>query len=1048
MLSQCSVTYVSEIEERKKSLFAFKLSQTGCPSVYLLADDQLTLAKWMMSLQAEGSKVQMDTDLAAEVHEKRLTQKARQARELGMSPDDRRLAKQVELQLKRNSCPVFSIAELHFLEGSADPGDTSMRGDKSGANEKGNNSMQSRTTDTFTGLPADIYEEEYSDVPCGIHDEPPMSKCEANTISTIDNLTLQQAYCILQPSQPQSNDICDAVSIPVQTNELPESKRPTQFSAISHEVNPTAKPRRVRTSKFSMDVKNESEKLLQSAMAAVRRTASLDKAVVQRPARFMPALSRPPSLYRSSPSQTSPSEDSDRVTSFFSPASCSPDDDIDAVDFGGSSSSVRNTLGDNDSRDPLPPTSGSHVQCESYVIPSQIHELALKEAWSKDEDFLLGVIKDQLRLRSQGEAGVARDVRGSDETVLIVNEEWGAGKDGKKQLSAPPKKAMESGETSDSSDPEAVTSFRKHPSIDEHSNATSGSMSASFTGSVTASSTGSLTSGVLNSGIDSGKMQGFVDKRGFDDKWTRFWCVLRQGCLYFYLRAEDRASTDVTDLSGYEATQLIDSFPGRRFILRLDHKDYITVIVSLDTRDDLTSWYQAVKAAAVPLKKKPSFSSQISDDVARPSPDETDARHPSPSAQTVKEKLLAEMLRQKEELEKIQAARLSLRNQDTDFQLSQLRGSSPTAAADQICALTRLKQRRMSTQIKLDAIKKHIGDTSASKERKTVFQIGRRKPDLVPLEVQGQKNDLEEQVKSLSSRLEALDTCITSHGATSPREAEPTDKSILKKGYSRYASDLNLSRATQLANESKKEIFYGSNGDISARLKDKDMSRSTSLKSSVQKLAHRTFGRANWHWSRKSTSPTEDKEDTKANPPMSPPNYLSEVTPDVIDMTNNNTQVNGKLSMMVDGKDICAPPDGFKTDYKFLSSTLPKNRGVVSVTTHRSYTMSTSSSALSSSSTHLDRLSKRLIPSSSFPSLVESMVSEVGQVQGHRFLTAQKTNGQLPVSTAALDSVDSSGRTLAKGRSASLRREVTPSTLAQIEAFEELSNKFLKDSSK
>lgn len=594
---------------------------------------------------------------------------------------------------------------------------------------------------------------------------------------------------------------------------------------------------------------------------------------------------------------------------------------------------------------------------------------------------------------------------------------------------------MESGETSDSSDTEAFSSFPKHPSTDQRNSVTS----ASSAGSVTASSTGSNTIGTLTSGADSdGKMQGFVERRGFDDKWSRFWCVLREACLFFYLRPDDRASTDVTDLRGYEVTQLIDSFPGKRFILRLDHKDYITVIVSLDSRDDMTSWYQAMKAAVGSLDDRPSFSLQMSD-VIRPSG--CDAQHPSPSAQTVKEKLLAEMLRQKEELEKIQAARLSLKNQDP-----QTHGSPHMDTADQICALTRLKQRRMSTQIKLDTIKKHMGDNAAIKEKKTVFQIGRKKPDLVPLEVQGKRNDLEEQVKSLSSRLEALDTCITSHGSTGARKTDSTDKSILKKGSLHYASDLSLSHAAQLVNESRKENFYGSNGDISPRLKDKDMSRSTSLKSSVQKLAYRTFGRANWHWNRKSTSPTDDKEETRVDPPPgSPSNYLSEITPDVIDMTNNNNQVNGKLSLMVDGKDIRAPPDCFKTEYTFLSSTVPKHRGNVSMITSKDYTMSMT--ALSSSSTHLDRFNKRLIPSSSFPSLAESNITETGPTQAHHFFTVQKKRSQ-PMSNAVHDHVDSSSKPVSKNRSASLRREVTPRTLAQIEAFEELSNKFLKDFSK
>ncbi|KAH9514132.1 hypothetical protein Btru_030361 [Bulinus truncatus] len=133
---------------------------------------------------------------------------------------------------------------------------------------------------------------------------------------------------------------------------------------------------------------------------------------------------------------------------------------------------------------------------------------------------------------------------------------------------------MDSEETSESSDSEKVTSFTLFPPQQEN-------------------------------GLSEchAQMQGFVEKRGYDDKWTRYWCVLREACLYFYLRPDDKASVDVTELTGYGVTELIDSFPGKPFILKFDHKDYVSVTLSLDCHSDMQEWFQAIKSVLTSLKR-------------------------------------------------------------------------------------------------------------------------------------------------------------------------------------------------------------------------------------------------------------------------------------------------------------------------------------------------------------------------------------------------------------------------------------------------------------
>ena len=73
VLSPCTVTYVVESElelHRKKSrhrlnqrLFAFKLSQPHCKSIYACADNHHSLLQWMMALQTEASRVQVRLDI-------------------------------------------------------------------------------------------------------------------------------------------------------------------------------------------------------------------------------------------------------------------------------------------------------------------------------------------------------------------------------------------------------------------------------------------------------------------------------------------------------------------------------------------------------------------------------------------------------------------------------------------------------------------------------------------------------------------------------------------------------------------------------------------------------------------------------------------------------------------------------------------------------------------------------------------------------------------------------------------------------------------------
>ncbi|XP_012943095.1 uncharacterized protein LOC101857362 [Aplysia californica] len=602
-------------------------------------------------------------------------------------------------------------------------------------------------------------------------------------------------------------------------------------------------------------------------------------------------------------------------------------------------------------------------------------------------------------------------------------------------------------------------------------------------------------------------MEGFVEKRGVSEHWNRYWCVLRDVCLYSYLKPHDQVPSDVTELRGYTAAQLIDKIQGKRFVLSLEHTNYIPVFLSLDSREELSAWHDSIQMTLTQFHEGPE--DVFAEPGATVGGDKACGR---PAVQSVKQKLLAEMLRQKLELEKIQAARNGLKAESAQRLenraaassaapglSSSSSSSSPSSSShprpastlwssvaaaarsghvasedDRVCTLTRLRQRRMSTQIKINAIQREMdASTSHSKERKNVFQRNRKRPDLVQghTESECRRPELEEQVKSLSSRLQELDTRITSHGAAGPRDAEMSD--LMASQHTTWGVTAGGGGGGRGGGGGVGKSWSEEGHDCdSDRDRDSDKEKgggkSSSLKFSVQKFAHRTFAKANWNWYKKSAGQSEDQDSNNSTNSSSSSrtkvlfaHSKSEPPPDVIDMTsnNNNNQSNRKLvHSSIDTSDIYAPPDSFKTDYSALSLTLPNPKKSGTARTPKERILSKISS--SHSFTHLERFSSRLKSSSSSPSL-DKLASEpdkdktddlsLARVDGLA-LGAGLSNGDLVESrVSGTCSAPSSARGGAKsprssGLLSSPRREVNPNALAEIQAFEELSLKFLESS--
>ncbi|KAK3104928.1 hypothetical protein FSP39_013362 [Pinctada imbricata] len=307
---------------------------------------------------------------------------------------------------------------------------------------------------------------------------------------------------------------------------------------------------------------------------------------------------------------------------------------------------------------------------------------------------------------------------------------------------------------------------------------------------------------------------GYMERRSFSGQWIRYWYVLKDGTMFCYLTPDDNVTVDILNLQGYKIAYLVDKFRGKRFVLQLSHQEYSSIYMSLESREKMTEWLECLQlATGVP----PSPHGVLDD---QDSPEQLSDKSSDPDyhdkCQSVKQKLLAEMLRQKHELEKKQATRQKRQSGD---------GGNPEMMTeeDQIRDVTRLRQRRMSAQIKMDTIQKQL-QSAASSGKKFPFKFGAKK------KVPENKNEhLQEQLKELSVKLEEIDRNLSSH--TKPTEF----------------LDMNQNKRQVAIEETRtSHDFYDNNGDV-------NKGNGKNIKASVQKLKTKTFSKGAKSKNRKST---------------------------------------------------------------------------------------------------------------------------------------------------------------------------------------------------
>ncbi|KAJ8319858.1 hypothetical protein KUTeg_001445 [Tegillarca granosa] len=238
-----------------------------------------------------------------------------------------------------------------------------------------------------------------------------------------------------------------------------------------------------------------------------------------------------------------------------------------------------------------------------------------------------------------------------------------------------------------------------------------------------------------------------------------YWYVLKDGTLFCYLTPDDNVTADILNITGYKLTSLIDKFRGKRFVLQLQHEEYASTYLSVDSREEMSDWLETLEKATAELP------------CANGAPEEEN----------------------------------KLQQSDTDRLLQTW---SPESDEKLISDVTKLRQRRMSAQIKVDVIQKQMQPQQTS--NKKFFNFGGKKKH-----VTSNNEHLEGQLKELTDKLQKIDQDLSSHNYLVAKTSNDFDQR------NNFESGLT---------DSKKDSDSNKNG--------------SNLKSSVQKLAQKKFSKS------------------------------------------------------------------------------------------------------------------------------------------------------------------------------------------------------------
>ncbi|KAL4220966.1 hypothetical protein ACF0H5_019232 [Mactra antiquata] len=311
-------------------------------------------------------------------------------------------------------------------------------------------------------------------------------------------------------------------------------------------------------------------------------------------------------------------------------------------------------------------------------------------------------------------------------------------------------------------------------------------------------------------------ISGYLERKSVSTQWIKYWYVLHQGTIFCYLTSDDNITVDVLNLRGYTVTNMVDQFKGKRFVLELSHENFTALYLSMESRDEMDQWEHclqtALKEPSSPIKESELELGACSGCESNRQDDVGEKR------KQVKQKLLEEMLRQKYELERKQAARQKKQRakgtESPDRSPSSQYPPDILTDEQRTSDVTRLRQRRMSAQLKVETLQKQLERPNSNK--RGLFGFGKAK------KLDENKNVfLQDQLKELNEKLQKIDS-------------EMSQVEVEKKLSENF--DVNQNRKLMSS------VPYTGNGSYNID-EDDDLRQNTGLKNAVQKWTNKTFSK-------------------------------------------------------------------------------------------------------------------------------------------------------------------------------------------------------------
>ncbi|GAB1607294.1 uncharacterized protein LOC106871143 [Argonauta hians] len=259
-------------------------------------------------------------------------------------------------------------------------------------------------------------------------------------------------------------------------------------------------------------------------------------------------------------------------------------------------------------------------------------------------------------------------------------------------------------------------------------------------------------------------MSGYLERKTSLQEWSKFWFVLKGNVLYCYPSQESQSTLiDYIDLNGSHVVTNSEILPRRQFTFQISTKDNSCSEYCATSEDSLTTWMNHLLTATESCSTS---SPSLGSEGFFSSREDLTAYDPSHGCEDYKEKtknlkqqLLADMFQQIKDIKQRQELRQN--------------AESENEACDKECkCMTRLVQRRMSTQITLQSIQKQINNQS----KKSLFGFGsgnKKKGNL------SQKNHLVNQAEELNQELEQIDRSLHQHCTDHPEIALQSNVNLL-----------------------------------------------------------------------------------------------------------------------------------------------------------------------------------------------------------------------------------------------------------------------------